>query len=496
MRSRWVRELLRIRIDSGWLPVGLFVLVCIGMIVLLVLSFGATAGNDASGDDDESKQNGEARRRSFAIGGPFALAGHRAWWMPAGVVLGFVGGFGIAFLLDRLLVFGVELGIKVDLVIGLGCAIVGALVAAVMLFRGRRRVLAATLIPFAVLSCVMNVNGVYGEYPTVGSVLGISTFREFDPATIHRATTTVEQWNAAAERGSAPQAPKHGMVASVFIPATESGFRARAAVVYLPPAALVDNPPELPVFIMMAGQPGSPDRAFLAGHLKEIFDDYAAAHHGLAPIVVSPDQLGNAFHNTLCVDSSKYGNAETYLTRDVTNWITSTLPVETDADHWAIGGFSQGGTCTIQLGPSHPDLYGHMFTVGAELGPHNGSEQSMIRTFFNGDEQAYRRHVPIDIMRARGHSSQTLIMSAGELDDESVSNITQVAGVAQGIGMDVTTFVVTGTGHDWHTVQSALRASVDRLGAQLGLGGEARPLQDFNNIRPLDVATISREEER
>ncbi|RSX50656.1 alpha/beta hydrolase [Bifidobacterium callimiconis] len=497
MRSRWVRELLRIRIDSGWLPIGLFVLVCVGVVVLFALSFGTTSGKTVVGDDGESERAGRSWRRRSVLGrGLSALAGHRVWWMPSGMVLGFIGGFGIAFLLDRLLVFGVELGLKVDLVIGLGCAIVGALIAAVALFRGRRRVLAAILIPFAVLSCVVNVNGVYGEYPTVSSVLGISTFREFDPSTIHRATTTVERWNAAAEQGNAPQTPKHGLVASVAIPATRSGFKARDAVIYLPPAALVDNPPKLPVFIMMAGQPGSPDRAFLAGHLKEIFDDYAAAHHGLAPIVVSPDQLGNAFHNTLCVDSSKYGNAETYLTRDVTDWITRTLPVETGAEHWAIGGFSQGGTCTIQLGPSHPDLYGHMFTVGAELGPHNGSERSMIHTFFNGDEQAYRRHVPIDIMRARGHSDQTLIMAAGELDDESVSNITQVAGVAQGIGMEVTTFVVTGTGHDWHAVQSALRASTDRLGAQLGLGGEARPLQDFTNVRPLEVATIPREEER
>ena len=486
MRSKWVRDLLRLHIDSGWLPIGLLAVVCIGVIILFVMSFRTAA--DVRGSCRPSDSDDDAPKPSASV--VARIRSHRAWWMPAGSVVGFVVGFVITFLLDRLLVFGVELGTTVDLVVGAGCAVIGALAAAIMMFRARRRLLAIVLVPFAVLSCAVNVNGVYGEYPTLGSVLGVSAFRTFDPSLIHPAATTVEEWNDAVERGHAPAVSDHGLVSSVDIPATQSGFRARAAVVYLPPAALVDNPPKLPVFIMMAGQPGSPDRAFLAGQLQRIFDEYAAAHHGLAPIVISPDQLGNAFHNTLCVDSGKYGNAETYLTRDVTNWIRDTLPVESDAAHWAIGGFSQGGTCAIQLGPSHPNLYGHMFTVGAELGPYNGSERSMIRTFFNGDEQAYRRHVPIDIMRARKHSDQTLIMAAGALDDESISNITQVAGVAKGIGMDATTFVVEGTGHDWHTVQSALRASVDRLGMQLGLGGQARPLEDFDNIRPLDVATI------
>ncbi|TPF97715.1 hypothetical protein EP30_01895 [Bifidobacterium sp. UTCIF-39] len=483
MRSKWVRDLLRIHIDSGWLPIGLLAVICIGVIILFVMSFRTT-------DDDREPSDSNERAHGPITGAVARIRPHRSSWMPAGAVIGFVVGFAITFLLDRLLVFGVELGTTVDLVVGAGCAVIGALVAAIMVFRARRRLLAIVLVPFAVLSCAVNVNGVYGEYPTLGSVLGVSTFRTFDPSLIHPATTTVEEWNNAVERGHDPVVSEHGLVASVAIPATQSGFRARDAVIYLPPAALVDDPPKLPVFIMMSGQPGSPDRTFLAGQLRRILDDYAASHHGLAPIVISPDQLGNAFHNTLCVDSGKYGNAETYLTRDVTNWIRDTLPAERDAAHWAIGGFSQGGTCTIQLGPSHPDLYGHMFTVGAELGPHNGSERSMIQTFFNDDENAYRRHVPIDIMRARKHSDQTLIMAAGALDDESISNITQVAGVAKDIGMDTTTFVVEGTGHDWHTVQSALRASVDRLGMQLGLGGQARPLEDFNNIRPLDVATI------
>jgi len=49
-----------------------------------------------------------------------------------------------------------------------------------------------------------------------------------------------------------------GVVSTVVIPGSVSGFAARPAWVYLPPAALVRNPPALPVLVLLHGQPGSP----------------------------------------------------------------------------------------------------------------------------------------------------------------------------------------------------------------------------------------------
>ena len=97
--------------------------------------------------------------------------------------------------------------------------------------------------------------------------------------------------------------PKSGTIGTAVIPATVSHFVARDAVVYLPPAALVKNAPALPVMIFLGGQPGSPQSVVEAGQMPEILNAFAAAHHGLAPIVVIPDQLGASANNPMCLNS-------------------------------------------------------------------------------------------------------------------------------------------------------------------------------------------------
>jgi len=53
----------------------------------------------------------------------------------------------------------------------------------------------------------------------------------------------------------------------------------------------------------------------------------------------------------------KLGNVETYFAVDVPNWIRSHLQVADEQRLWAIGGFSQGGTCALQLAVRTPDVY-------------------------------------------------------------------------------------------------------------------------------------------
>lgn len=158
------------------------------------------------------------------------------------------------------------------------------------------------------------------------------------------------QWRQEAADGSVSDIPAHGEVRKVNIPATASHFEARKALVYLPPAALATtkHKPALPVILMMSGQPGSPGRVFAAGGIQTMMDDYAQHHGGLAPIVIAADQLGDDSHNTLCVDSPVYGNALTYLTKDVVNWGESQ---------------SSGGTASAGLGDRRFFTGGHMFAA-------------------------------------------------------------------------------------------------------------------------------------
>lgn len=99
------------------------------------------------------------------------------------------------------------------------------------------------------------------------------------------------------------------------------------------------------------------------------------------------------------MDSKVYGNALTYLTQDVVDWVKTNLPAAQDAKDWAIAGFSQGATCSLQIGVNHPDLFGTMIPTDSEIKPTNGSRQEMIDRFFDGDTTAYENQVPVNAIR-------------------------------------------------------------------------------------------------
>ncbi len=183
------------------------------------------------------------------------------------------------------------------------------------------------------------INAYFDEYPTVGALTGADTgevdaFRD-SPGRASSAsedTPVVDRWKDQLAIGQ-------GTVDTAQIPATVSGFVARDAYVYTPPAYDVAQPPRLPVLILVAGQPGGPEDWFQSGELRENLDAFAAAHAGLAPVTVVVDPNGADTANTMCMDSA-IAKAETYLVKDVRNWIIAELGIDSNPEHWTFGGWS------------------------------------------------------------------------------------------------------------------------------------------------------------
>ncbi|WP_240542179.1 alpha/beta hydrolase-fold protein [Bifidobacterium sp. CP2] len=413
----------------------------------------------------------------------------------AALAAGLVGLLLAWFLSDGIMVFGVSLGWPVIIAAACGFAGLGALTAVIVVANRRRapravarrvtRAIAVVLIPLTLLATGLSIDATFGEYQTVGSLVGYTPYASLESVTVHHASMTVAQWRAAAARHDAPDHPAHGRILTVTIPNTKSHFQARKAMVYLPPAALAKTPPRLPVMELLAGQPGSPGRLIVAGDIAGMMNAYAATHDGLAPVVVVPDQNGADTHNSLCADTSQ-GDAETYLTRDVVAWAKRTLPVATAPRMWAIGGFSQGGTCTTQLAPRHPDLYGAMLPVDGELKPTNGSVAEMTRNYFRGRRADYDAQVPVNALAALDPDDAgglALFAGAGERDTDSVRNMRTIAAAARKAGVsEVTEIVVPGTGHDWHAVQAVWRPGVDWFGARTGLGAMTKNVGDYPQV--------------
>ena len=456
-------QLAKVSLLQGWLPASLFSLNGIALILLVFI---------------------KTKRKKHIL--------HLLVELGVATITFFVGGF-IAWLIsDVFVVFGVSLGWLVISAIACGFGIIGFAVAAIVLSKGLRRIIAIVSIIFTLLSTSLSVDMIYGEYTTLGSIFGMGSFPKLEVNKQKSATDSIEQWYKLAKKHKLPKMPNQGIVRSAYIPNTYSKFKARMANVYLPPAALVKHPPKLPVMVMFAGQPGSPTHFFAASEIAKTLDEYAKYHDGLAPIVVAPDQNGEESHNSLCADTPVYGKAETYLTRDVPNWIRKHLPVSNNPRMWLMGGFSQGGTCATQLVPSHPNIFGTIYSAGGELEPTYINRQETVKRYFNGNTSAYERHVPSLIMRRNAPLKQDYYAIAGTWDPKSQTNQATIAISAHKAGINVVTMLAKDHGHDWHTVRAGLKIVIDRFCKKTGIAKTAPNLNTYAGVKILVNQRVNR----
>jgi S-formylglutathione hydrolase FrmB len=396
---------------------------------------------------------------------------NRAWFTK--VASRVAGGLGAGFLLTWLLgdlfnLWDVQLTLATRSWFSVAVA---ASAVAVANFRGTarwRKLVAGVGIGLFALTGAVGINADVGEFPTLGALVGREYSRLVLPPQVGGPNAKRPLW--AGWRPPAGMLPG-GRVGSAIIPGTVSGFHPRAALVYLPPAALTAHPPRLPVLVMLTGQPGGPINMFYSAQLGAIVDDFAREHRGLAPIVVVPDQLGASDQNPMCLDSP-LGNAASYLTIDVPAWIRRNLNVVPGRTAWAIGGFSEGGTCAIQLGASHPELFGSIVDISGEAAPKRGLVGDTIRDAFNGSTQAYEAAKPSALLAAHAPYPDSLaIFGVGANDGRYRPGIERVAADARAGGMKVVYFDAPATAHDWHTVQYAIRRALPDLCRRWGLTG-------------------------
>jgi S-formylglutathione hydrolase FrmB len=256
-------------------------------------------------------------------------------------------------------------------------------------------------------------------------------------------------------------------VITVRIPPIRSGFAARDAWIYVPPAYLALPRPALPVLMMISGQPGTPRDWLDGGQLAEQMDGWATAHQGLAPVVVMPDALGGLTANPLCMDS-RLGRADTYLARDVPAWVLGHLGVDPDTSHWAVGGFSYGGTCALQLATAHPTLFPTFLDVSGQQAPTLGGFQRTVDAAFGGDRAAFAAVNPLDELRAHRYPGSAGYLVVGAQDRVYQRQAAVVATTARQAGMSIAFTELPG-GHSWGVARPALGKALPWLAARMGL---------------------------
>jgi S-formylglutathione hydrolase FrmB len=423
---------------EGWLPVTLLVLGAVSLIYLL------------------------GRRR-------------RHWWIF--VTVAFAASMAACFLLAWLLVHVLYVWPE-DLppeVVVWAALVLFALAAAIanLYSSGRwRRVLAPIAGLLVIAVCGLQINSYFGLLPTVGDLLGVpsssllpleSALKKHDDRISAEKSPLYENWREPAHLAA------HGALRFAPIPGTVSGWHGRDALIFLPPAYLLKNRPKLPVLVLVGSQPGWPGVWTVSGDLVSTMTQFAAQHHGLAPVVVIPDPNGTEDGNTMCMDTT-FAKTDTYMSVDVPEWIRHNLDVDSNPKHWAMGGFSFGGTCAVQMATRHPQTYPNFMSFSGEREPALAvSRQQTADQAFAGNLSAFTAEVPLTLLGERRYPDTHGFFAAGADDPEFSGNATALAAAATKAGMHVQKDIVPGAGHSWKVVLDSMKSAMDFLARPLGL---------------------------
>lgn len=330
----------------------------------------------------------------------------------------------------------------------------------------------------SVLFSLLLINSYYRFFPTLGEV-----FNQNGALALNASQTQVEvRYTAPTTSNHDPSdqlsiertlttlssQPTSGKVYSLTIPGTTSNFNARSAFVYIPAINASNADIKLPVMVLMPGFPGLPEN-WIGSGLEMTMDEFAKQHDGITPIVFMVDDTGSLTNDTECVDSPR-GNVETYLTVDVPNYIKTHFNVETDPSHWALGGLSLGGTCSIMLTLRHPDVYHYFIDLGGELGPEIGSTQQTIDTLFHGSYSSWQAHQPDYILSTRSYKGLGIggFFGDGKQDTRTVTSAAQqLSAATQKAGIETVYDTIDGE-HTFNVWQQTFKLALPWVSNRIG----------------------------
>ncbi|MCI0158346.1 esterase family protein [Leifsonia shinshuensis] len=346
-------------------------------------------------------------------------------------------------------------------------------IAALSIHRARwwRALLAALTVGVVLVTGTLASSAAFGVNPTLGSLFGVTpTSNAADQTALVRPVTTKPVTDIAKSWTPPRGLPKHGKTSSVKIPARHSGFHARDAGLYLPPAALMPNAPRLPLMILMMGQPGNPDPQYVGS----VLDQFAARNHGLAPIVVVADQLGDPTQDPGCTDTAHFGEVETYITVDVLDWARQHLNVDPSGSTTTIAGYSNGGACAMLFASKYPDDFRNVVDISGELFPGAEDPAAMLDSVFAGNQAAYDAQKPATNLAGHAHSGLA-IFTAGSNDPFYVQSGQQAQKLFQQAGFETEFAEVPNGGHVLGAIYGGFNIAFSALYPSLGLKVAVHP---------------------
>ena len=149
-----------------------------------------------------------------------------------------------------------------------------------------------------------------------------------------------------------------GRIQHLDVVGTRSGVHAPVSVL-LPAGYSVSSSTRYPVIEALHGFPGSSTSWLTGMQVQQALDGLVASRTIRPSIVVMPQINIPGNIDGECVNGPRgTPQVETWLAKDVPEYVASHFRVDTRRSSWAVAGYSEGGWCAAMVGLRHPDVFG------------------------------------------------------------------------------------------------------------------------------------------
>ncbi|MGZ4601788.1 alpha/beta hydrolase [Oryzihumus sp.] len=177
-----------------------------------------------------------------------------------------------------------------------------------------------------------------------------------------------------------------------------------------------------PVLETFHGYPGGPFNWVRTMGLGSAIAHQVAAHRMRPALIVSPDLQIPTGTDTECVNGRPgTPQMETWLTRDVPEWVARTFRVSTNRSSWATIGLSSGGWCAAMSAMLHPAQYSAAVVMGGYFRPEFGPNYepyapgSALARRYDLVALSHRRPPPVALWMETSHTDPVSYTSSAAL---------------------------------------------------------------------------------
>lgn len=311
------------------------------------------------------------------------------------------------------------------------------------------RILSALLaFTSAMLFGIATVNKYYDYYPTWGAAWSDLTSQGV-PATSVSITGGPRTVNASLGHFDVAIARKYGLTLHLKVHGDLSHIT-RSVYVFLPPQYFQPGPYQkyhFPVIELIHGFPGQPQDWITVLGVNTILDTLIAEHKADPAVLVMPDANGGRGISLQCLNQHKGPQDDTYLAKDLPQYVYHHLRVQPLGAGWGIAGYSEGGFCAANLGLQHGKTFNMAGVLSGYFRP--GYNQLPRRVSPFASKKQYRANTPVDLIKSLplGRSIPQFWLGAGDGDAGDVHASQAFSELLQLRQPSVTLRLVPNSGH-------------------------------------------------